>query len=791
MITPLEYSKLNEQKITFLKPCQSGYIETQIELNNFDNIYANKKLLIKTDKGVYLSGILIISENEGEIGYSLRFDNGYVTIGDEWDLDGYYRETFFNENSEDNKILSFSQLKNKLNSTENKLNSEGQLIEEGSKGLIDGNEKNKLTQLKTEKYKNQIIDVNTLTTTKIGNVIIPNFYSNNKIQNFYHVFSIVGKNFNCKIKISLSNFDNEIGQYQIDVLNYSSSTLLKNLSLVLNLSKKTVSSVNKVFLCIDAKFDKSKVVGIIPTTDLTYKIIHETSDINNIFLNNYGLGLITNDLSLQYIKPDNTLSYNFIIDSNILKYTNNKIIYLNETNKPIRINPNTNLDDFIIPGKYYTIINENFSSIQNKPILNNKKFALEVIDFNIEKTLNKIDLLQRYTCFDYIGNSTNYQISVFERVSNSDNVFLWSPWIEVGKKIHTHSVNDIIETTTKKFVSQADINNWNSVLSATALSTWKPPVSTYNSLLQTYVSPQNGWSVFVFETSSIWIYNNGIWTNKTPICNIDENGLVSKEQFLEYFEGAGISKKIRSKESFINRLTESPEIIYGLNYTNINEFHIDEVKRISPITNILKEYVIQRGWNVNIYGSDSFVTGKDINSIENNSIGIGVGLSYDSADQTIFGKYNEIDGNLGFIIGNGTSDIDRNNLFSISKSGTVKANGFSTPLGTVNDFLLANGSTQSKTSLIQSIFNDLAIAGKEIVTVTTNVEEFTINWTTTRKTNYGLFGNFEVWSEVGTNVYEKQEVPVRLITEINLDNNLQAVSYTFTLSQINAIIIIK
>lgn len=788
MITSINYPKLNKHKIIFNDACVPGMEKIFINFENFDNIYPNKKITIITDKEISLSGTLILDGNKK---YSLLLDN-YITNGGEYINSGFYFESFDN-NSDDNQILSVSQLKNQLNSKENQYDETGFLIAEGSKGLIEPNEKDKLVQLKTEIFKNQKININTLTTTKIGNVIIPDFYSNNKIQKFIHIFSIVGKNFNCKLKISLSNFDNEIGQFEVEILEYSTSQLLKNLRLILNLSKNIVTSTNKNFLSINAKFDKSKLTEEPLITDLIYNVIHEISETKNLFFNNNDLGVVSTTTPLQYKKLDNSLSPDFIIDSNTLKYTSNKINYLSEKKLSTKIVANSNLDNFKIPGNYYTVINENFSSIQNKPTNNNQKFLLEVIDFNIEQTLNEKCLLQRYSCWSQIGTTQNYQILLFERISvTNNNIFSWSPWIETAKKIHTHSATDIIETTTKRFVSQVDVNNWNSILSSTTLSTWKPPVATYLSLIQTYISAQKGWSVYVFETNSVWIYNGIDWINQTPICNVEENGLVSKEQFLEYFEGAGISKKIRAKESFINRLTENPEEIYGYNYEKINEFHIDEVKRIIPITDILKQYTIQRGWNVNIFGSNSFVTGKDINSNYDNSIGLGIGLEYSSNDQTIFGKYNLRDSDLSFIIGNGTSNTNRTNLFSINKNGILKAQGYSIQNGLADDILTANGSKISKNNLIQTILQGVTQSKTEIILINDSPENFILDWTEERYTKYGNFGTFEVWLETGENIYNKEEIPVKMITEINIETNeLNALSYTFNLSGLNGIILIK
>ena len=68
----------------------------------------------------------------------------------------------------------------------------------------------------------------------------------------------------------------------------------------------------------------------------------------------------------------------------------------------------------------------------------------------------------------------------------------------------------------------------------------------------------------------------------------------------------------------------------------------------------------------------------------NNSSGKnnGVGLKT-TASQTAIGKYNAEDPNALFIVGNGTSDSDRSNAFSVSEDSTEGGKLYSRTIATV------------------------------------------------------------------------------------------------------------
>ena len=83
--------------------------------------------------------------------------------------------------------------------------------------------------------------------------------------------------------------------------------------------------------------------------------------------------------------------------------------------------------------------------------------------------------------------------------------------------------------------------------------------------------------------------------------------------------------------------------------------------------------------------SGSFFAGSNIpQTLGVDSFAFGQGLRTSSANQFVAGSYNTVDGEKVFIIGNGTSDSERSNAFSVDYQGNVEANAISATSLTVN-----------------------------------------------------------------------------------------------------------
>lgn len=78
------------------------------------------------------------------------------------------------------------------------------------------------------------------------------------------------------------------------------------------------------------------------------------------------------------------------------------------------------------------------------------------------------------------------------------------------------------------------------------------------------------------------------------------------------------------------------------------------------------------GLNNLAYGRYSHVGGSCSEAVGNNSFAHGDHATASVANQAVFGSYNSANANALFIVGNGTSDSDRKNAFTVKKDGTAE-----------------------------------------------------------------------------------------------------------------------
>lgn len=83
--------------------------------------------------------------------------------------------------------------------------------------------------------------------------------------------------------------------------------------------------------------------------------------------------------------------------------------------------------------------------------------------------------------------------------------------------------------------------------------------------------------------------------------------------------------------------------------------------------------IIELTYNAIIPGP-RFQFGVDNNSVGTNSCTIGKGLTALAEDQIVLGRYNKLDFDAAFIIGNGTSSANRSNLFVVDGNGNLRVN---------------------------------------------------------------------------------------------------------------------
>ena len=130
---------------------------------------------------------------------------------------------------------------------------------------------------------------------------------------------------------------------------------------------------------------------------------------------------------------------------------------------------------------------------------------------------------------------------------------------------------------------------------------------------------------------------------------------------------------------------------------------------------------ILQGWQSTVIGYACQCLGNNSTAIgwntivsHNSAVALGNGCKTSSHSQFVLGTYNALTTEK-FIIGDGTSDTNRKNIFTITSSGKVTANGgYAIPNGTASQVLLANGSTNTlKTINSQSLLGSSNISIEE------------------------------------------------------------------------------
>jgi hypothetical protein len=696
MINTIKNSKLIQHVITLLTEPSSVSFIIDVEFVNTNNIFVGKTLTIKTDLNKTLVGI---------VGRSAT--NWFITlptetlIGDEYTAgtNSFYFESFTTELDEDNALVTFSDIQKSLQSSESKFTN-GALISYGKDGLLTGSEKYAINNL----IDHEISLVNKKTINNIS--IIPTLLCNVDVKKdklFNHTIIIGGNDLQIKLNIQLNNYGLlKPSEFSLRVLDFSSSELLKNVAIDFTIENNMNVSTKQNYLSIYAKFDNSQVL-IEPTTK-NYNVTHVNGK-KTIFYDVPPVLPSKNKLNYNLkVLYQNLYSDVFKLNENISGYTQNGIEYKKPTK--IAISEFSNIDSYVSEGEFY-MHNGDISTIVNKPVNTNQRFDLLVRNMNLGSSLEEYYVVQTFTTYEQIVNTPNYKLSSFVRVSSTNiNGIIWSDWLSNSLGGHTHQATDIEEDELHNFVTETNITNWDGIRDyiISDIFTWKKSVILISDLATTFLTPKIGWSCFVNETKSVWKYDGTEWLDNESIVSSNKKGLISTSQFKEFFTDNSQSKYVSEKTNsfnYIHRGTLNPKTIYGENYQFLLQDNIDLVRRTAPLTEAFGSFSYQQGFDILADGGDNYIIGRNILTNKfDKSIGIGIGLRYNTEDQTIFGSFNTIANSDGFVIGNGVSEDFRSNLFSIAKNGIAKLNGgYSVSGKTDDDILVADGTTIKKSAL--------------------------------------------------------------------------------------------
>lgn len=169
-----------------------------------------------------------------------------------------------------------------------------------------------------------------------------------------------------------------------------------------------------------------------------------------------------------------------------------------------------------------------------------------------------------------------------------------------------------------------------------------------------------------FKKVLLKLKENGAYVNIFPQTTAD-NVLMSED------ETETVKDKLEELSENLNDANET------LNETLNKKMDKDEPRGTGSIAmNTYKEIGINAaafGTNNNAAGDSAFASGTLCSAGASNSFATGLGSLASISNQTVSGKYNET-GNYAQIIGNGTSNDDRKNIYTVDWDGNVKAKSF-------------------------------------------------------------------------------------------------------------------
>lgn len=122
------------------------------------------------------------------------------------------------------------------------------------------------------------------------------------------------------------------------------------------------------------------------------------------------------------------------------------------------------------------------------------------------------------------------------------------------------------------------------------------------------------------------------------------------------------------------QIGEGAAILYDYNSIAIGENTVSagaETIAIGESTVAQGTSTVAIGTDVSVNGSNSFSLGNHIELVGNNSFALGEGILISGSNKFSIGTYNETNSDDCFLIGNGTNNSNRSNLFSIQNDGAV------------------------------------------------------------------------------------------------------------------------
>ena len=687
-IIPYLHLKNIPVTIIFSQVANIGDTLLRIHIQNYDAdsmlFYPGKKLIFE-DSNLQspLIGEFAISVN----GYHYILLDESLTFNILANTTIIYNTTF--ELREDNSAVTHADILTKLSKqTENFIVDGIELL--GTNGLLSSVNYSKLLQV----TKLELYDLGTTFTNKTTYQFLGAVKFNFVSGLFKHKFNIIGEIVNVEFEVIIP--ENNVNNISINCLHFG---YIIKCGLGLRFSY-VIDNNNEPYLMIELIIESEEIGGLNPN----HKLIHFVTNKNHILESSGTINSVDFVYNYRSNDPQNygTFVEKFQFDLFTRSYNRySPIIY---SDKILNISENTNLNVLLDTNTYFgnkSIV----QSITNLPNGITKDFRIEVKPLYYSES--SYTIIQTLYSFD-----ENKKPIVFERILTNTFTGIWKDLRNISV-LATNVTTDL----NNRFVSDEQINSWNNIITNLV---WKAPVTNVEELPIVYSIPKIGWTCFVIDENMHYCFDGSIWKPMIKIASTNNNGIITSQMYNEFFLQSGNSKRVLQKEnSYIHRLSIIPE----QNLSNVSNNVFDLIKReelttfIEPNTigigfgnsGAFGEKSIVLGTNVKSLRSDSILFGSDILSDFSNTIGIGKGLIFTSNEFTALGKFNLGDVNNSFELGNGADADNRNNLFAVTKSGLLLANGLKSPDGTNEEVWLADGTKKTIGSIADNLVHTTII----------------------------------------------------------------------------------
>lgn len=391
----------------------------------------------------------------------------------------------------------------------------------------------------------------------------PNNETNTQVQ-----FGLFHSLFNVEFELKVFGTN-----YTLKVLRYGSSEILNNLSFGITINKIPSNDSSKQLYQILCKLNNVPT-GVLSNVEKVKCYVNENLTKQTIYAN----------LPVNYTLSNSVLFISDKIYSRyILFYDNNGVVSLNP-NESIKLLGTQNLNNLTTFGWYhYDILNLGDAIVNNLPTGFKNVFSLNVKRISDELTCQYL----------YVFDSTTNVIKSFSRLRNNTTL-LFSEWIEYVTSNHKHPATDINTDTTHQFVTQTQIDKWDSY-QVSLSDYWNNAVAVPADLT---VPALNGESRLVLSNMKIYTYlsNTNSWS---PITDSKLILTITPDNIKLTINEGGPTREIILPEVTDNNPGIVPSDFHSTDWKNLFETNLNFTVQ-NPGTDIPGSYQKQLDYPFNL-----------------------------------------------------------------------------------------------------------------------------------------------------------------------------------------------